>query len=288
MKNIFLYLSLLLPTLANAEEIPSVKVLKAETKELYESYFYPASLEARQESEIYSEIDGVIKETRVKIGQNVKPGQVLMILRQSKPDYSYAPFQVKSPISGSVASIAKKVGSPVKQQEALLHIVNHDELTIKFEIPEAELAILKPGLAGELLFKRVDAPIPVHISGISPILNTSTGTASGELVWDDQKGKTAKLRKNFLPGMVGRVSFKVNFRKGISIPKTALIFEKKTHGVRVVEGDKVFKKQVKIGKETGDQVEIVEGLKEGDLVVTSRNRYLKEGEVVKIDEKEKQ
>ena len=274
------------PSHVLAEDLPSVKVLKVSLSELYESYFYPVVLEARQESEISSEIDGIVKELKVKIGQSVQAGQVLMLLQQSKPGFSFAPFPIKSSITGTVAAVFKKSGSSVKTGDPLVQVVNHDELSLKFEIPEAELSLLKAGLSGEVRFKQAESPFPILISGISPILNLATGTASGELVWDDKKADTHKLRKSFLPGMVGRASFKINFRKGLSIPKLAVFFEKQSYAVRLVQGDKIVKKSIKIGKEHTDQVEILDGLKEGDLVVISRNKYLKDGETVKVDKEE--
>jgi multidrug efflux pump subunit AcrA (membrane-fusion protein) len=283
--NLSIFSAIFLPGLAYSEELPTVKALVVKASELYDSYAYPVLLEARQDSEIFSEIDGIVKEMKVKIGQRVRIGQTLLVLKQSKPDFSYAPFLVKSPFTGTIASVSKKIGSSVKVGEALIHLVNYDELSIKFEVPEAEMGVLKAGLTGELHFKKPEAPIPVVISGISPVLNPTSGTASGELTWDDKKADSTKLRKNFLPGMIGRASFKLNFHKGISIPKSALVYESKNYAVRIVADGKSIKRIVKIGKEHSDHIEILDGLKEGDQVITSRNKYLKEGEAVKIDDK---
>ncbi len=285
MKFFVLFFVFLLSPVIYAEDLAKVVVLKAESKELFDSYYYPVVLQARQESEIYSEIEGIIKETKVKIGQRVKVGQVLMVLRQAKPEFSYAPFLVKSPIEGTVAEILKKVGSPVKLSESLIHVVNYDDLTMTFEIPEAEVQILKTGMGGEVQFKHLEKPLHVSISGISPLLNSTTGTAKAELVWNDKTVHSASLRKYFLPGMIGRAVFKVNFRKGISIPKTALFSEKKGYSVRIVEVDKIYKKSVKIGRDHAESIEILEGIKDGDLVVVNRNKYLKDGEQVKVDTK---
>lgn len=289
MKAHLLFLSLLVgtSTRAGAEERPSVKVLAVKLTELFDTFFYPAVLEAREESEVIAEIDGIVKETKIKIGQRVESNSTLFILRQSKPDYAFAPFVVKSPITGTIAKILKKVGSTVKVGEALVHIINHDDLAIKIEVPEAEVNLLKAGLSGEIQFKNSDAPMPILISGLSPILSSKTGTSNCELIWDERspwKQDKLQLRKKFLPGMVGRVSFKLNSRKAISIPKSAIIFEKQNYLVRVVQGEKVFRKLIRLGKEYPDQVEVLSGLTENELVVTTRSKYLKEGELVKIDD----
>ncbi len=292
MKTLFLYVSLTIgiscASFANTEDRPTVKVLAVKLKDLFDTYYYPAVLETREESEVAAEIDGIIKESKVKIGQRVEANTTLFVLRQTKPDYAFSPFIVKSPISGTIAKILKKVGATVKIGEPLIHIVNHDNLAIKIEVPEAEVHFLKSGLSGEIQFRYSDSPLPILMSGLSPILSSRTGTSSGEVIWDERQTwqqDKLQLRKKFLPGMVGRVIFKINARKAISIPKNAVIFEKQSHMVRIIQDEKVLRKPIKIGKEYTEQVEILSGLNEGDLVVITRNKYLKDGELVKIDSK---
>ena len=271
---------------ALSKDLATVKVAELKSEELFDLYAYPVSLESKKESQVYSEITGVIKDLKVKIGQHVKAGDPLLLLQHTRPEYSYAPFHLKSPIEGTVAAIYKKTGARVQEGDLLLHIVNKKELGLFFEIPEAELNLLKKGLAAELEFRLIKEKIPVKISGVSPLIDPKSGTAKAELEWDQNKLKNSlknEIKSKLYPGMIGRAIFKLNFRHGISIPKEAVSFEKQQHFVRTVLNQKVVKKAVTLGKEKQDRVEVTSGLMLGEIIIVSRNKYLKENEEVKIE-----
>jgi len=272
-----------------AEEAPTVKVAEAQIQELYDLYIYPVSLESKKESEVYSEIVGVIKEIKVEIGQTVTSGEPLLKLQHTQPEYSYAPFSVKSPIDGTVAAISKKTGSRVQQGDLLIHVVNRKDLEMIFEVPESELNLLKKGTKGEIEFRVINGKVPIEIKGISPLVKPMSGTALGKLTMTEaelSEEVKSRIRSKLYPGMIGRAKFKLNFRQGIAIPKEAVTFEKQKHMVRTIVNNKVIKKEITIGKEIDLLVEVTTGLAPGDTVVVSRSKYLKENEEVKIDKGE--
>lgn len=281
---VFLGCALVFAQAAWADDLPTVHIVKIERRALFDSFLYPVILESQKESEIYAEIDGVVKDSKVTIGQSVKADQVLMMLRQNSPDYAYAPFAVKSPIEGKIAAVQKKIGGRVQKGDLLVHIVNDEDLVMKFAIPEGELTVLKAGIPGEIRFRAIDANLPIIVSGISPLVSPATGTADGELAWGPAlpPATAAAIRKHLFPGMVGRVTFHVNRRNGIAIPKDALVFEKKTYFVRLLVDGKSLKREVTIGKTLGETIEILTGLNAGDTLITQRSKYLKDGEAVTI------
>jgi len=291
MKQILIGMILATPVLIQAlpEKLPIVKVAEVKSEELFDLYVYPVSLQSKQESEVYSEIIGVIKDVKVKIGQKVKVGDPLVLLQHTQPGYSEAAFRIKSPIAGTVADIFKKTGARVQKGEKLIHVVNRHDISIKFEIPEAELSLLKRGLSGLTEFRLIKEKLPVKITGVSPLVNPMSGTAKGELDWSQDKISDAlknEIKTKLFPGMIGRAQFKLNFRKGISIPKESVTFEKQQHFVRTVLNNKVAKKRVTLGKEIQGRVEITNGLSLGEVIIVSRSKYLKENEKVKIEKSE--
>ena len=50
----------------------------------------------------------------------------------------------------------------------------------------------------------------------------------------------------------------------------------------MVKGDKVNSVPVKLGKQRNNQIEIVEGITENDLVILTRQRFLSENSTVTI------
>jgi hypothetical protein len=152
-----------------------------------------------------------------------------------------------------------------------------------FEIPQAELNLLKTGMAGEIEFRVLNEKLPLHISGISPLVKPLSGTASGELELGEI---SSKAREKLYPGMIGRALFKLNNRQGVVIAKDSVSFEKGKFQVRCVVDNHVVKKTVSLGKELDKKVEITSGLSAGEVLVLSASKYLKDNEEVKTEKGE--
>ena len=70
--------------------------------------------------------------------------------------------------------------------------------------------------------------------------------------------------------------------KGLTVPASALQYDAQSKpNVLLVRGDKVEQREVKTGLRSGDVVEVVEGLDEGDLVVAKSGTFLRDGDSVR-------
>jgi RND family efflux transporter MFP subunit len=103
-------------------------------------------------------------------------------------------------------------------------------------------------------------------------------TVRAEIDLDNSDGR---LR----PGQYGRVTINLQDRRNIlSIPASALIeqaADRTAACYRIVDG-RAVRTRIKIGEDYDDRVEVVEGLKEGDSVVTDPNRGITDGQSVSI------
>ncbi len=272
-------------------EKKTVKVYTVTTTEIYDTYKYPVTVEPRHERGMYSEITGFVHNIYVNVGAFVKKDEILLQLKPTEVGRTEQPFIIKSPMDGQITNVAKKIGSHVKPGELLIHIVDPSDLTIKIEIPEAELTLLQVKQQGEAKFRAVVEAIPVIVTGVSSLIDQTTGTATGQLDWDNQNFKADELnliKKQIYPGMLGVVTFKLNQRMAIKIPSKSILHEKEVEKVRLVKDGKVTRNIVKIGKHfDGGFVEINDGLNVGDVVVVTTGKYIKENEEVVIEKEQK-
>ncbi|RMD88254.1 MAG: efflux RND transporter periplasmic adaptor subunit, partial [Calditrichaeota bacterium] len=113
---------------------------------------------------------------------------------------------------------------------------------------------------------------------ISPVVDPTTGTAKVTIDIENHGGKLK-------PGMFASVYINTDtHRNTLLIPKKALLLESETDQVFVYDNGVARKANLKLGFISGDWVEVLSGLKEGDLVVTIGQEGLREGLPLKIPE----
>src|SRR5947209_6727851 len=87
--------------------------------------------------------------------------------------------------------------------------------------------------------------------------------------------------RRLLVNSSGRAMIKTGQSCGVSVPLTAILYGSAGTVVQVVRGDRVETRRVEIGLMSGGQVEIHDGLAEGDRVVARAGALLREGDAVR-------
>jgi membrane fusion protein (multidrug efflux system) len=183
---------------------------------------------------------------------------------------------VVAPISGVIASRDIKPGNFVQINSPIFRIVDSSRLEATLNVPEREIAKLKPGQGVELT---ADALPGKRFAGtvdrVSPVVDTGTGTfrvvaafaGDGELQ----------------PGMFTRLSINYDQRAdALVIPRVALLEDGGEPALYVVRDGTASRVVVKLGYADGGWIEVREGLKEGDAVVIAGKAALREGSAVQV------
>ena len=100
-----------------------------------------------------------------------------------------------------------------------------------------------------------------HVERVAPSFDPQTRTLDAEIHVSNADGS---LR----PGMYGRAAIEVGRHKGVAVvPVEAVQISDDRAYVFVVEGDQVARREVSLGEDLGDRLEVSSGLKPGDEVV---------------------
>jgi membrane fusion protein (multidrug efflux system) len=194
--------------------------------------------------------------------------------RLANLELSYA--NVIAPISGVIASRSIKTGNFVQINTPIFRIVDTSRLEATLNVPERELATLKPG---QPVSMQVDA-IPGRkfegvVDRVAPVVDSGSGTfrviaafAGGGLLQ---------------PGMFGRVRIDYDQRAdAIVIPRVALLEGEGDPAVFTVRAGKAVRVPVKLGYVDGAWAELRSGLKLGEPVVTAGKVALRDGSAVQV------
>jgi HlyD family secretion protein len=239
-------------------------------------------LVAREEAIVNLDMPGYkASEVLVGEGDRVSSGQTLVRLtRQSAegpdPSADRRPMTVnlKAPAAGVVTRSTAVVGgtaSPM-QNEPLLRIAVDNEIELEAEVPSIHVPILAPGQTA-----RVEIENSRELSGKVRLVpgavdvRTQLGRARVSLERD------SRLR----PGMFARATIEANRSRGISVPRTAVLYRTEGPSVQIVRGNVIETRLVHVGYHSDTDTEIREGLREGDLVVANAGGSLRDGDEVK-------
>ena len=187
-----------------------------------------------------------------------------------------AKTQIRAPFSGVIGIRQVSVGDYVKEGQDLVTLEDISSLKVDFRLPEVMLTDLRRGQAVE-----------VASDAMANRTYTATLDAIDPLV--DQNGRAVILRarlKNtdgqLRPGMFVRTRLILAERaNALTVPEEALMPSGADQFVYKVVDSKATRVKVKTGLRRGSQVEVVEGLQAGDVVVTAGQIKLREGVAVR-------
>jgi multidrug efflux pump subunit AcrA (membrane-fusion protein) len=234
----------------------------------------------RQEMQIPFEADGYrITEVSVSEGDKIALGQQLAKLARLSADQAPSPQSantqpiiVKSPVAGMVTKVSAAVGSIASPRgEPLFRIAVDGEIELEADVPGIQLAKLKP-----------DEPARVEV-GMAPEIAGRVRRAMVEINPATQLGRvriSVDQSTGLRFGAFAKASIDATRRCGVSVPRSAVAYGTAGTSLQVVQDRIVESRNVRVGLTSDKDAEIMDGVKEGDLVVAHAGTSLRDGEKV--------
>jgi len=166
-------------------------------------------------------------------------------------------------------------GSPATE---LFHIAAVQTLRVYVNVPQQYSPSAKPGLIADLTLQEFPGR---RFQGTLVRTADAIDLASRTLLVEvDVKNPTGEL----LPGAYVQVHLKVpSGAPAFILPVSALIFRSDGLQVATVQGDKAALVNITLGRDMGNEVEVVSGLQENDLVIVNPPDSLVTGEQVRVE-----
>ena len=185
--------------------------------------------------------------------------------------------KIFAPMAGSVKEKKVTAGDYVRNGMFLVSVIRTDLLKLSFTVSEKDVGGLR---VGQNVAFVVDAfpgrEFRGQLKTIYPSLEERTRSLQVEAV-------VANPDRSLKPGFFARVTlYTGTSRDTVVAPVTALLYDNSTTKLFVVEGDRAKERKVKIGRKYGEFMEIVERLKEKEIVVTVGQNNLMEGVLVHV------
>jgi len=166
---------------------------------------------------------------------------------------------VKATAAGVVAERRVAVGDLAQPGQTLVSLYNPDLLQVEGEVNDSYREQVKTGEIALVSVPAVKFEASLPLTEIFPI------SAPGSRTF---KVRTGMLKNPALmPGMFARLSLPLGHSRGILIPQTAVKTVGQLTMVQVAADQAAQLRQVKLGRQLGDKVEVLAGLKAGDRIM---------------------
>jgi Cu(I)/Ag(I) efflux system membrane fusion protein len=175
-----------------------------------------------------------------------------------------ARYTLVAPVGGVVAELGVREGVAVSPGMTLFRIAGLEQVWAVAEVPEAQaLQLVRGQKVKAALQADASRSFDGELKEILPQVNASTRTLQARFEVDNKGGK-------LIPGMLLRLQVAGASAARLVVPAEAVIRTGKRAVVLVRKETGSFEsRDVGLGAEIGDDIEITQGLNEGDLVVAS-------------------
>lgn len=243
-------------------------------------YSFSGNVAVREDQAINAKTNATIREIYVSEDDTVRKGTAL--LRLSNGDI------VSSDIDGEITDVHVSLGDTVSIGTALVDIVNFDDLQIVLKVDEFDVGAVTVGKEATVTIDALDMTYEAVVEYISKqpqsqTMGTSGGSSSlSSVSSSDVTYYEAKLSApsddRILPGMKVDVRI-LNERVdgAVLLPMSALQFDAYNKPYVFTRGsgnNSVVQTQVSVGIQDGTTVQILDGLRSGDVVLVPQRSSL--------------
>lgn len=254
----------------DAPKGPAVTVLKAAKSCFSDIVEATGSIIAREESSVRPERPGLkVTEVLAEAGETTTAGQVLA--RLALPEGGT--LQVTAPVAGVIATSTAQIGAPASAKgEALFTIVARSEYDLVGLVATNDVRKLA-----------VNQPATVRIAGAGD-LEGKVRRIGPTVEPNIQQGMVyigISSQKRLLLNASGRALIKTGQSCNVAVPLTSVQYSSAGTVVQVIRRNRVETKRVETGLMSGGNIEVRDGLSEGDIVVARAGALLREGDPVR-------
>jgi RND family efflux transporter MFP subunit len=191
--------------------------------------------------------------------------------------------QILAPFAGKIAARNIDIGTLVtagtgNSGTPLFSIVQSDVLRVYVFAPQENAPSIHEGLAAKIILQEYPGQeFDGKVTRMAGALDPQSRTMQVEVQVPNHDGK-------LYAGMYGQVKFLlVDQNAPVVVPANAFLFRKEGPQVATIENkDRIHWQNIRVGRDFGDRIEIIDGLKENSKVVMNPTDDLREGIQVEV------
>lgn len=259
-------------------ETVTVRTASAEKSVLHDYVDTNGEIECESSIDCYPDIGGKVARVFVSLGDRVRKGDVLAEVDPSEPGAQYVNSSVYAPISGTITSTPKEVGTTVSTSTSITTIGDVSHLQIRSKVPERYVSYLKPGLKADIILEAYPKEVfSATVRKVSPVVDATSRTKEIILVFD-------RIDSRVNAGMFAKLTlFTVDYSGSVVVPSNAIVEKNGKSYVFVVseDGNTAVQREVERGNSVDLLTQVVSGVEEGERIIVEGITSLSDGTPVR-------
>ena len=182
---------------------------------------------------------------------------------------------IKAPYPGSIKERRVSPGEYLRVQSPVMVIVRTDQLRARLAVPEKWAGVMKNGSPVEVTVEAYPNEIfRGRVERINPAVAQETRTFEVEAILNNSDGRLK-------PGFFVQAALASDVEERVRVlPEEAFNYRYGVYKVFIVNGSSVKEQEVKTGAQISGKIEILEGLKPGDVVAIAAKGELRDGATI--------
>lgn len=253
-------------TVKPVEKIRQVSVETIHKEAYKETISYTGFISARQILPMSFQQNGIVGEVKVSEGQKVKVGDVLMSLKNSTDPSA----TLYASIDGVISEVINRAGDVIGAGYPVL-ILRSNEQIVQVGVTDDDLVRIEKFGNPVISINLDDKLFEAKLDDINRIPDESSRTYTVTVALDS--------KSDYLIGKLSKVSFELSRINGIWLPINHVQNDGEDY-VYIVNSENRVERRNLILKQINNDMVRVEGLEDGNRVITIGNSIVKEGQQV--------
>ncbi len=186
--------------------------------------------------------------------------------------------KIRALAEGYITERLIEVGDRVTSNQQVYTIEDFNPLLIRVYVPTSDAVALEVGMPAEVTTGEVlrGALFQGRVKLINPRIDTQTGTVKVTVETYDESNRLK-------PGMFVEVRINIGQKENVLVvPRKSILYKQNKTYIFAVSGDTVSQREVVLGLTEEDEVEVVSGVEEGEVIVLVGVDGLKDGQRIDI------
>ncbi|SIQ32115.1 HlyD family secretion protein [Rhizobium sp. RU20A] len=189
-------------------------------------------------------------------------------------DLRLARTAVKAPVAGVISARTAKVGAIASGAgQPLFTLIRDNAIELVADLSETDIQKIKVGQPATVTVAGGTTAIEGKVRLVSPTVDPVTRLGAVHIVVSGDQGARA--------GMYASAEIVIREEEGLALPLSAITSGRDGSFARAVENGVVKQVKIETGIQDGGFIEIVSGLKAGDLVVAKAGAFVRDGDKIK-------